>query len=157
MVRIAVGLVVGVLAATSVQAQQAQATPPAQQAAAAPAKRVFSGDSGLVLNFIKADKTADFEAVMAKLKEALNKSDKPERKAQAAGWKILKAAEPGAGGSVLYVFIIDPAVKDADYTVSTILAEGFPQEVNTIFKQYADSFASGQNFVNLTTTLKLGQ
>jgi len=157
MFRIAVGLVVGVLAAGTVQAQQAQATPPAQQAAAAPAKRVFSGDSGLVLNFIKADKTADFEAVMGKLKEALNKSDKPERKAQAASWKILKAAEPGAGGSVLYVFIIDPAVKDADYTVSTILAEGFPAEVNTIFKQYADSFASGQNFVNLTTTLKLGQ
>jgi hypothetical protein len=157
MFRIAVGLVVGVLAAGTVQAQQAQATPPAQQAAAAPAKRVFSGDSGLVLNFIKADKTADFEAVMAKLKEALNKSDKPERKAQAASWKILKAAEPGAGCSVLYVFIIDPAVKDADYTVSTILAEGFPAEVNTIFKQYADSFASGQNFVNLTTTLKLGQ
>ena len=84
-------------------------------------------------------------------------NQEPERKAQAASWKILKAAEPGAGGSVLYVFIIDPAVKDADYTVSTILAEGFPAEVNTIFKQYADSFASGQNFVNLTTTLKLGQ
>ena len=157
MFRIAVGLVVGVLAAGTAQAQQAQATPPAQQAAAAPTKRVFTGDAGLILNFIKADKTADFESVMGKLKEALNKSDKPERKAQAAGWKILKAAEPGAGGSVLYVFIIDPAVKDADYTVSTILAEGFPQDVNTIFKQYADSFASGQNFVNLTTTLKLGQ
>ena len=157
MFRIAVGVVVGMLAATSVQAQQAQATPPAQQAAAAPAKRVFTGDAGLVLNFIKADKTADFEAVMAKLKEALNKSDKPERKAQAAGWKILKAAEPGANGSVLYVFVIDPAVKDADYTVSTILAEGFPSEVNTIFKQYADSFASGQNFVNLSTVLKMGQ
>ena len=155
MFRIAVGLVVGVLAASSVQAQQA--TPPAQQAAAAPAKRVFTGDSGLVLNFIKADKTADFEAVMGKLKEALNKSDKPERKAQAAGWKIFKAAEPGAGGSVLYVFFIDPAVKDADYTVSTILAEAFPADVNTIFKQYADSFATGQNFVNLSLVNKLGQ
>jgi len=155
MFRIAVGLVMGVLAAASVQAQQA--TPPAQQAAAAPAKRVFTGDSGLVLNFIKADKTADFESVMGKLKEALNKSDKPERKAQGASWKILKAAEPGAGGSVLYVFVIDPVVKDADYTVSTILAEAFPADVNTIFKQYADSFASGQNFVNLTTVMKLGQ
>src|SRR5437764_12021515 len=98
MFRIAVGLV-GVLAASTVQAQQA--TPPAQQAAAAPAKRVFGSDAGLVLNFIKADKTADFEAVMVKLKEALNKSDKPERKAQAASWKVFKAAEPGAGGSVL--------------------------------------------------------
>jgi hypothetical protein len=155
MFRIAVGLVVGVLAAGSVQAQQA--TPPAQQAAAAPAKRVFANDAGMVLNFIKADKTADFEAVMAKLKEALAKSDKPERKAQAASWKIFKAAEPGAGGSVLYVMFVDPSVKDADYTVSTILAEAFPAEVNTIFKQYADSFATGQNFVNLSLVSKLGQ
>jgi hypothetical protein len=155
MFRIAVGLVVGVLAAGSVQAQQA--TPPAQQAAAAPAKRMFANDAGMILNFIKADKTADFEAVMAKLKEALAKSDKPERKAQAASWKIFKAAEPGAGGSVLYVMFVDPSVKDADYTVSTILAEAFPAEVNTIFKQYADSFATGQNFVNLTLVQKLGQ
>ena len=34
--------------------------------------------------FIKPDKTADFETVMAKLKEALTKSEKPERKQQAA-------------------------------------------------------------------------
>ena len=154
MFRIAVGLVVGVLAAGTVQAQQA--TPPAQQAAAAPAKRVFASDAGLVLNFIKADKTADFEAEMAKLKEALTKSDKPERKAQGASWKVFKAAEAGAGGSVLYVFFIDPSVKDADYTVSTILAEAFPADVQTIFKQYSEAYASGQNFVNLTLVQKLG-
>jgi len=155
MFRIAVGLVVGVLAAGSVQAQQA--TPPAQQAAAAPAKRVFGSDAGLVLNFIKADKTADFEAVMAKLKEALNKSDKPERKQQAASWKVFKSPEPAAGGNVLYVFIIDPAVKGADYTVSTILAEAFPQDVQTLYKQYAESYASGQNFVNLALVQDFGK
>jgi len=155
MFRIAVGLFVGVLAATSVQAQQA--TPPAQQAAAAPAKRVFASDAGLVLNFIKPDKTADFEAVMAKLKEALQKSDKPERKEQAKSWKIFKSPQPAAGGNVLYVFIMDPAVKDADYTVSTILAEAFPQDVQTLFKQYADSYASGQNFVNLDLVQDLGK
>jgi hypothetical protein len=155
MFRIAVGLVVGVLSASTLQAQQAAA--PAQQAAAAPAKRVFGSDAGLVLNFIKADKTADFEAVMGKLKEALGKSDKPERKQQAASWKVFKSPEPAAGGNVLYVFVIDPAVKDADYTVSTILAEAFPQEVQAIFKQYSDSYASGQNFVNLTLVQKLGQ
>jgi hypothetical protein len=154
MFRIAVGLVVCVLSAGSLQAQQAAA--PAQQAAAAPAKRVFGSDAGMVLNFIKADKTADFEAVMVKLKEALNKSDKPERKAQAAGWKVFKSPEPAAGGNVLYVFIIDPSVKDADYTVSTILAEAFPQEVQAIFKQYSDSYASGQNFVNLQLVQKFG-
>jgi hypothetical protein len=155
MFRIAVGLVVGILAAGSVQAQQA--TPPAQQATAAPAARVFAADAGMVLNFIKADKTADFEAVMGKLKEALNKSTKPERKQQAASWKVFKSPEPAAGGNVLYVFFIDPSVKGADYTVSTILAEAFPTEVQAIFKQYSESYASGQNFVNLALVQDFGK
>jgi hypothetical protein len=155
MFRIAVGLVVGVLAAGSVQAQQA--APPAQQAAPAPAARVFGSDAGMVLNFVKPDKTADFEAVMAKLKEALAKSPKPERKEQAKSWKIFKSPDPAAGGNVLYVFIIDPPVKGADYTVSTILAEAFPSEVQTLYKQYADAYASGQNFVNLQLVQKLGE
>jgi hypothetical protein len=153
MFRIAVGLVVAVIAASSVEAQQA---PPAQQAAAAPTKRVFGNDAGMVLNFIKPDKTADFEAVMAKLKEALQKSTKPERKQQAASWKVFKSPEP-AQGNVLYVFIVDPSVKDADYTVSTILAEAFPQDVQTLYKQYAESYASGQNFVNLQLVSDLGK
>ena len=147
MFRIAVGLVVFGLSAGSALAQQGAA--PAQQAAAPPAQRLFASDGGMVLNFVKPDKTADFEAVIAKLKEALQKSDKPERKQQAASWKVFKSPEPAAGGNVLYVFLIDPSVKGADYTVSTILAEGFPSEVQTLYKQYADSYASGQNFVNL--------
>jgi len=155
MFRIAVGVFVGVLAAGSAQAQQA--TPPAQQAAAAPAARVFGSDAGMVLNFIKADKTADFEAIIGKLKEALQKSEKPERKAQAASWKVFKSPEPAAGGNALYVFIVDPAVKDADYTVSTILAEAFPADVQTLYKQYADAYASGQNFVNLQLVNDLGK
>ena len=87
---------------------------------------MFGSDAGMVFNFIKPEKTSDFEAVVAKLSEALQKSDKPERKQQAVSWKVFRAIEPGANGSVLYVFTIDPAVKGVDYTVSTILAEAFP-------------------------------
>ena len=139
----ALGLAVAVLLA---------ATPSrsAAQAAAAPAPRVFASDAGMVLNFIKADKTADFEAVIVKLKEALQKSEKPERKQQAASWKVFKSPDPAQGGNVLYVFVIDPSVKGADYTVSTILNEAFPQEVQALYKQYAEAYASGQNFVNLS-------
>lgn len=133
------------------------ATAEAQQAQQAPAARLFQNDAGMVLNFIKADKAADFEAVMAKLKEALAKSDKPERKKQAQSWKIFKGAEPAAGGNTLYVFFIDPAVKDVDYTVSTILSEAFPSEVNDLFKKYADSYASGQNFLNLNLVQDFGK
>jgi pyruvate/2-oxoglutarate dehydrogenase complex dihydrolipoamide acyltransferase (E2) component len=158
----ALALVAAVLSAMPVQAQ----TPPAQQPAAqqppaqqppaqaaqpaAPAARVFASDAGMVLNFVKPDKTADFESVMAKLKEALQKSPKPERKEQANSWKVFKSPEPAQGGNILYVFVIDPSVKGADYTVSTILAEAFTtEEVAAIYKQYVDAYAMGQNFVNL--------
>jgi hypothetical protein len=119
--------------------------------------RVFGSDAGLVLNFIKPDKTADFETVMAKLKEALRHSAKPERRQQATGWKVFRAEEPGANGSVLYVFTIDPALHGADYTVSTILAEAFPDDVQALYKQYAEAYASGQNIVNLKLVSALGE
>ena len=145
---IALGLLTAALGAPPVHAQ----------AQAAPAARVFASDAGMVLNFIKPDKTADFESVISKLKEALTKSEKPERKQQAASWKVFKSPDPAQGGNVLYVFMIDPAVKGADYTVSTILAEVFPPaEVNTIYKQYAESYATGQNFVNLALVSALGK
>jgi hypothetical protein len=158
---IVLGIAAGVLAASTVYAQtppaQTPPAPPAQQAAAAPTARTFGSDAGMVLNFIKPDKTADFEAIIAKLKEALQKSDKPERKQQAASWKVFKSPDQAAGGNVLYVFVIDPSVKGADYTVSTILAEAFPQEVQTLYKQYADAYAQGQNFVNLSLVSDLGK
>lgn len=157
-VRYSVGVLLAFVLSTPILAQSgAQPTSQAAQAGQAPAARVFASDAGLVLNFIKADKTADFEAVMAKLREALQKSEKPERKQQAASWKVFKAIEPGANGSVLYVFTIDPAVKGADYTVSTILAEAFPTDVQALYKQYADAYASGQNFVNLALVSALSQ
>jgi pyruvate/2-oxoglutarate dehydrogenase complex dihydrolipoamide acyltransferase (E2) component len=158
---IVLGVAAGMMAVSTVSAQTpAPQTPPAQpaqQAAAAPAARTFGSDAGMVLNFIKPDKTADFEAIIAKLKEALQKSEKPERKQQAASWKVFKSPDQAAGGNVLYVFVIDPSVKGADYTVSTILAEAFPQEVQTLYKQYVDAYAQGQNFVNLSLVSDLGK
>jgi hypothetical protein len=163
MFRISALALAGVLSAMPVLAQTAPAQQPAGQPAgqpaqqpAAPAARVFASDAGMVLNFIKPDKTADFESVMAKLKEALQKSPKPERKEQANSWKVFKSPEPAQGGNILYVFVIDPAVKGADYTVSTILAEAFTtEEVAAIYKQYAEAYATGQNFVNLQVVQNL--
>jgi hypothetical protein len=147
----ALGLMVALCAAapTRAHAQAAQAQ--------APAARVFASDAGMVLNFIKADKTSDFEAVVSKLKEALQKSEKPERKQQAASWKVFKSADPAQNNQVLYVFVIDPPVKGADYTVSTILNEAFPQEVQALYKQYAEAYATGQNFLNLSIVSEFGK
>jgi hypothetical protein len=143
----------GLLSATAAQAQA-----PAQQAPAAVSQqRLFPNDGGMVLIFIKPDKTADFEMVMGKLKEAMAKSEKPERKQQAAGWKVFKSPDP-AGANTLYVFVIDPALKGADYQVSNIIAEAFPPaEANDILKKYADAFAQGMNIVNLNLIQDLGK
>jgi hypothetical protein len=129
---------------------------PAAQSEGQRATRVFASDAGMILNFIKPDKTTDFETTIAKLREALQKSQKPERKRQAISWRVFRAAEPRANGSVLYVFVIDPAVSGADYTISTILAEAFPADVQALYKQYAESYAAGQNVVNLTLVSALG-
>jgi hypothetical protein len=139
-----------VVAAFSVGAVAGQAAPAAQAEAGKPSPFMFAADGALVLNYIKADKTADFEMVVGKIKEALEKSEKPERKAQAAGWKIFKAAEPGPQGSVLYVWVVDPVSKGNEYSVSQILTEGFPAEAAMLYKTLADSY-SGQAIINLTT------
>jgi len=149
---IALGLTAGLLSATVAQAQApAQAQPVSNQ-------RLFPNDAGMILNFIKPDKTMDFEMVLSKLKEGLMKSEKPERKQQAAGWKIFKSPDP-AGANVLYVFIVDPALKGADYQVSNIITEAFGNtaETNEILKKYVDCFAQGMNIVNLNLVQDLGK
>ena len=152
--RIVFGFVVGALSATTAFAQAA----PAAAAQAAPTARTFASDGGMVLNFIKPDKTADFEAVVAKLKDALQNSPNATRKEQAASWRVFKSSDPGPAGAVLYVYIVDPVVKGADYGVAKILGEGFPaEEVPALIKQYNDAYASGQNFVNLTLVSDLGK
>jgi hypothetical protein len=161
---IALVVLVGVLSSNVVRAQQPPATPPATTTAAPAAQaqtvsnaRVFPNDAGMVLNFIKPDKTADFEMIMGKLKEALSKSEKPERKQQAAGWKVFKSADP-AGANTLYVYVIDPSVKGADYQVSNIIAEAFPAaEANELLKKYADCYAQGMNILNLNILQELGK
>ena len=116
---------------------------------------MFTGDVGIMFNVIKPDKTADFEMVIGKLKEALAKSDDPVHKQMAAGWRVIKNPEPIQGGNYLYAFLVDPVVKDADYTVSRILAKVFPAEVQELFKVYSACFAGGVTLQNYTTVANL--
>jgi hypothetical protein len=153
--RIVVGMAVGMLSAATVFAQAAA---PAQPAA--PNPFVFTTDGGVILNFVKADKTADFEMVMGKLKEALAKSDKPERKAQAAGWKYFKATEPGPNGAVIYVFVMDPVAPGTEYSVGNILVEALgATEGQALYKTYSDSYANPAigALLHLTKVAELGK
>jgi hypothetical protein len=136
-------LALAVLAFNAVSAD-AQQTPNA---------RVFSGSAGLILYTIKPGSTTDFEMVLNKTKEALTKSDKPERKQQAATWRVYKSDQPAANGNVTYVMVIDPAVKAADYNIVNILNEAFPSEIQALFKAYTEAFASGLIPINLISVV----
>jgi hypothetical protein len=91
-------------------------------AQAPPQKTTYTGDMVLAAYVVNADKVADYEKVIATLKDALAKSPRPEAKQQLAGWKVIKNAQNQPDGSPLYVHIITP-VKDADYSITNIVYE----------------------------------
>ena len=131
--------------------------PPQTAQPAAPPPRVFASDAGMILNTIKPDKTSDFEQIVERVKAALVQSSDGMRKQQAAGWRVYKALEPGANNSVLYVFWLNPVVKGADYTVSKILYEAFPQEAQELYQKFSGAYSGGQTLVNLQLLSNLSQ
>jgi hypothetical protein len=123
---------------------QPTATPPAPQTS-----RVIAADAGLIFFPVKPERVADFEKIMAKVKDALAMSDDPVRKEQAANWKVFKSVEPGPNNTALYVFLIDPAVKGSDYTFWKTLYDAFPAEVQELYRLYNAAAAGGQSLLNL--------
>ena len=124
------------------------------------------GQRGLTLRMVlETHLHADHLMLNRAAKESLGaefvmheKSPSPLRKQQAASWRVYKSPEPAAAGATLYVYIVDPAVKGADYAVTTILSEAFDtDELSALLKRYTDAYASGQNFVNLSLVLDLGK
>lgn len=146
-------------AQTAPQPPAAPAPAPGQAAATpqptVPASRRFTSDAGVMFSVIKPDKTADFEAVMARVKEGLGKSEDPKRKQQALSWRVFKGLEAGPGANVVYVWILDPPVKDADYTITEILREAFPSEAQELWAKYQACFVSGQTMLNLQLTTNM--
>jgi hypothetical protein len=139
---LAFALVFGAASLTYAQAAATPQQPAAAQQQAAPAKPTlsFQNDAGVIILYVKADKTADFEDLMAKFKEALNKVDLPEAKQQAASLKLFKG--PVGNGTAVYVFIADPAVKNAEYWFLSILYKGFPTDAQALYQKWTDAKAA---------------
>ena len=113
-----------------------QTTVPMTASASAPDYKFPSG-AGMLFFYVKPDKAADFEAVVARLGEALDKSEDPVRKQQAASWRVLRSVE-ASGDSAIYVFVFVPAVTTADYDPIKVLSEAAPTEVQTLYDRLRD-------------------
>jgi hypothetical protein len=110
-------------------------------AQAAPQKTTFTGDVVVMAYAINPDKTADYEKVLAAVKDALSKSESAEAKQQAAGWKVIKNAMPNPDGSIVYIHVISPVVKDADYSIMNNIYSAVkdPAEQKNFFDMYRAS------------------
>ncbi|MGE0593448.1 MAG: hypothetical protein AB7G23_06830 [Vicinamibacterales bacterium] len=105
-------------------------------------KLTFDGDIALWTVAIRPDKTADFEQIMAKLQQALKTSSDPARQQQAQGWKVMKMPTALPDGNIAYVHIVNPVVRDADYTIMQVLYDAFPEERQALYEMYRGAFAA---------------
>ena len=76
----------------------------------APPKTTYTGDMVIAAYAVNPGKDADYEKVIATLKDALAKSTKPEAKQQLAGWKVIKNSAAQPDGSSLYLHVISNLV-----------------------------------------------
>jgi hypothetical protein len=134
----------------------AEQQPPPGKEAPPPQTRVMAADAGLIFFPVKPERTADFEKIIVKLKDAVGGSNDPVRRQQAQGWKVFKAVEPGPNNTALYVFLIDPAVKGSDYAFWKTLYDEFPAEVQELYRLYTAASGGGQTLLNLQLVADFG-
>lgn len=151
-----------VSASAMAQAPAAPATDAAQPAApAAPAKPQLTFDNAdAVVWFyaVKGDSGAKFEEFFGRVKEAMAKSTVPERKAQAAGMRLMKSTSAAGDGTLNYVLIISPIAKGQEYSPGMLLFEVFPTEAKTLVDELQSYInEKGLNAaVPLTNVMTLG-
>jgi hypothetical protein len=128
-----------------------QPAAPAATPAAAPQPRTFTAPVGLLFNTVRADRVDDFEKAMGYLQAALASSTNERVRAQASGWRIFRTTEAAPGGTVLYIFLLDPTVTGADYSLGRILADAYTDQakLQEIWKLYSSS-VTGASLLNLT-------
>jgi hypothetical protein len=126
--------------------------------AAPPPKFTIEGDMAVLMVAVNAAKTADYEQVLNKLKEVLSKSEAPEAKQQAAGWKIVKTLKPQADGTIIYMHIINP-VAGADYSVlqSIYAVVKDPAEQKALYDLYVGAGSKNLSLLNGTIAVDLGK
>lgn len=117
------------------QAPPAPAAPATRAPTApTPASTADLSDVWLVIYNVQPSRTADFEALATRVREAMRQSSVPRRRQQAAGLLIHRSALPNPDGHVVY-FLQVPTERnnDADRTGLDVLIESvLPAEATAL-------------------------
>lgn len=135
--------------ATEEPADDAAAADEAETEAPPVATLTFEAPAAMVMSFVQAAGTGDFEQITRQLVEAMAASEDPERQGQAAGWTMYRVREPGPNNNTAYVWLLDPVVTAANYAAPQLLNEAFPEQVQQLYEAYNQSFGVGQVVLNL--------
>jgi hypothetical protein len=138
-------------------AQDPPAQPPAAPAQPAPPKLTFKANIGMLLVPVKADQTAVFEEMIAKVRSTAGASSDPALKS-AGTLRAFKASEPGPGGSAYYILLYDQVQPGAEYqwfeAINRTLTDEQKRDPATIemYKRFQASLAQGVNMSMLNLT-----
>jgi hypothetical protein len=100
---------------------------------APPANYRFTAEAGLLVFHVHREHAADFEAVMRRVTEGLPTLATPLRREQAAGWRLFRARETAT--AAIYVVLVDPAVRDADYDPVKMITELASAEAADLYER----------------------
>lgn len=103
-----------------------------------PAEYTFASGAGLLFFHVQKAKSADFEAILGRIRTALDQAETPTRKQQALNWKIYKSAETSKDAAI-FVFVFDPALATANYDPLLLLAEVLPAEVQDLYERMKEA------------------
>lgn len=133
--------------------------PPQSPAATAPAdaaRLTFpAGTSGLVLVLVKADRSADYEAVLGAVRVEAAKADEATRTI-VHGWQVFKAREADAKGNLVYVHWLPAPTPEFDYRPSMMLDRLAATLSEPLLAKYREAIAGGPNRLTLDRLADLG-
>ena len=134
-------LIVALLTGSSRGAAARDSLPAASQSSAGSGASAYSFATGAGVLFfhVKSDRLAEFESVVARIRQVLDTTTDPARRQQADGWRIYKSMEMTSGP--VYVFMFDPATTTADYDPIKLLGEVMPVEVPDLYTQLKNATA----------------
>lgn len=99
----------------------------------------FPSGAGVLFFYVRPDKTAAFESVVARIDEALTKTADPMRRQQAASWRVFRSVEPASADAAVYMFVFDPAVAGADYDPVKLLSQELPADAPALYAALKDA------------------
>ena len=111
---------------------------------------VFAAKTGVVLTFVLPDKVDEFERFLTEFRGVLAASEDPIRQQQAGTWRVFKSSDAGPNGSVVYVGLIRPVLRGANYNIATLMAEELPEdEEQSLMDRFRRTLAQPPSALNL--------